>query len=169
MKLNILFRATECNGWPKLRFCIDNDVLLEHDFTSEIDLISLDLDLLDGDHELEIERYDKKDDNLIFIDGKIKRDQTVELLDFFVDNVKLPMDFKYQGTFYYRDQVVPSGLVWGPNGKFIWHFKTPIVSWIVDWKNQQDPEVIDLFVPHEKNREHILNLLDEFQQELDGK
>lgn len=166
--LSLNFRATDCCGWPKLRFCIDDDVLLEHAFSQELETVALELDLIDGAHVLEIERYDKQARNIVFVDNQILQDQTVELVQIAVDDVILPDLFKYQGTFYFHDQCVPSGLLWGPNGRWIWHFHTPLIRWLIDCKKTASGDVIDLFVPTKDNSRLILNQLAEFEKALNG-
>jgi len=164
--LTFKFRASEYNGWPKLRFCVDNDVLLEYDFDQEEGIVDLDLDLLDGEHILEIERYGKTTKNINFVDGKVLADQTVELLDIYIDNVKLAESFKFQGSFHYEGQEVQAGLLWGPNGKYFWNFQTPIIDWVVREKNRLREPTQDLITPGKPETEKVLKKLDEFEQAL---
>ena len=170
-KMNVLklkFQATNYNGWPKLRFCVDNDVLQEFDFVEEEGIVELELDLFDGEHTLEIERYGKTHNNINFVDGQVLADQIVELVDLYVDNVKLSTSFKFQGTFYFEDQIVPSGLLWGPNGKYIWKFQTPIIAWIVNEKNKVREPTQDLITPGKPETQKVYEKLDEFERLLDN-
>lgn len=164
--LKIKFCATNYNGWPSLRFCIDNDVLEEYTFDSADAEIELSLDLIDGEHVLEIERYGKTDHNVHFVDGKILADQQVELVDLYADNIKLPNFFKFQGIFYFNDQAVPYGLVWGPNGKYVWKFQTPIINWLVDQKNQTQEIIKDCITPGHPETQKVYDKLNEFEQVL---
>ena len=165
-KLAIAFTATEYNGWPSLRFCIDNDIQQEVEFTESTLLVTLDLDLLDGLHVLEIERYGKTDANVNFVNNKILADQTVTLVDFYIDDVQLPNIFKYQGTFFYNNCKIPSGLLWGPNGKFIWHFETPILDWAIHQRKKNTNHEIDLFGKEPEDINKLLQQLDEFESLL---
>ena len=70
--LKLHFSATECNGWPKLRFLIDLDQIEDVLIDSSDVLVSIPLDLLDGDHVLSIELYDKNPNNTI-VDQKTKQ------------------------------------------------------------------------------------------------
>jgi len=160
-QLTLAFEATECNGWPSLRFCIDHDIQQEITFSGPSAVVTLDIDLLDGVHELEIERYAKTNNNVVFVDNKILQDQLVTLTDIYVDDVKLPDMFKYSGTFYYHDQAVKSGTIWGPNGKYIWSFETPLLNWLISQRKKGSDTVVDLFNPD--NTQQLLNDLAKFK------
>lgn len=155
--LTFKFSAVESMGWPKLRFCIDNDVLLEYDFDKETAQIELPLDLIDGDHVLEIERYGKTDQ---------QENQAVTLEDIYIEDVRLPDWFKSSGTFYFFDQAIPSGLIWYPNGKYILNFSTPIINWFVDQRLEKWGPIESLFNPSESNKQKLYQTLDQFEQEL---
>jgi hypothetical protein len=158
--LTLKFNASECNGWPKIRILIDNDIIQEHEFDQEMTTIDVPLDLLDGEHVLEIERYDKTDNNIVFIDGVILKDQSVALLDLYVDGVKLPDMFKYDGKFYYNDLESPSVLVWGPNGVWRWQFATPLLENLLDRKNA-GVDSPSLVIP---NRDNVTKLFDQINE-----
>ena len=161
--LRLKFLATEHNGWPKIRFVIDNDVIQEYEFTEESADVELEIDLLDGDHVLEIERYGKTDSNVLFVDGQILKDQSVTLVDMFVDNVQLPDLFKYSGKFCYNDVEIPSSTVWGPNGKWLWKFKTPLLTFLIDYKNAGVTSP-DLVIPNSGNIDELLWEVRKFKQ-----
>jgi len=164
--LKLTFLATEYNGWPKIRICIDNDILQEYDFDQNTGTVDLELDLLDGEHTLEIERYGKTNNNINYIDGQVLADQTVELVDIFVDNVKLPEIYKLQGSFHYDNQILQSTLLWGPNGKYIWRFQTPIIKWLIDKKNSTQEAIQDIITPGKPETEKIHRMLDDFERYL---
>lgn len=134
--LRLKFSATECNGWPKLKFYIDDDLYEDFIFKSPNAEIELPLSTLDGEHELSIELYDKTNNNTIIIDSKIISDQTVTLDKIFVDNVEVPNFIKYKGIHYYHGQEHIQSLTWGPNGVWKLKFRTPIISWILDEKEK---------------------------------
>jgi len=156
--LKLHFLATECNGWPKLRFFIDLDQIEDIFFDSDTSMVSIPLDLLDGSHTLSIELYDKKPNNTI-VDQKnnILQDQIVELVDMYVDNIKLPDYFKYFGVYYYHDIPHPQSLVWGINGVWKWEFNSPIWTWLLDKKIEQSIKYSD---DPKKYKEH-LNIMQE--------
>ena len=164
--LKFHFRSTYYNGWPQLRFVIDNDVYLEHDIIKAEEFVELDFDLFPGDHELEIERYGKTDAHLNFQNGQILDDQTIELIDIYFDDIKLPDYVKYSGVFCYNKQETPSALFWGPNGIFRIGFKTPFLEWIIDQQRSKQ-KVIDLF--DYSNKARLSELLNQYENMLDEK
>jgi len=158
--LTLQLQASECNGWPKIRILIDNDIIQEYEFDQETATIHVSLDLMDGEHVLEIERYGKTNDNIVFVDGQILKDQSVTLVDMYVDGVKLPDLFKYDGKFCYNDLELPSVLVWGPNGGWTWKFATPLLENLIDRKNA-GVDSPSLVIP---NRDNVTKLLDQIQE-----
>ena len=161
--LTLHLQATDCRGWPKIRIVIDNNIIQEYDFDQDTAVIEIPLDLLDGDHVLEIERYGKTDQNIVFMDGKILQDQVVTLVDMYVDNVKLPEMFKYDGKFCYNNLELPSVLVWGPNGVWSWKFTTPLLENLIDRKNAgvTSPSLV---VPNRDNVNELLDQIEKFKQ-----
>jgi len=134
-QLTLKFKATPCNGWPKLKFLIDFDLIEEYHFNSFDGEISIPIDLLDGAYLLNIELFDKTEKNTIVdTTGKITEDQKVELVDIYIDNVKLPNFYKWMGVYRFNDQEYPQSLCWGCNGIWTWPFQTPILTWVLDEK-----------------------------------
>jgi hypothetical protein len=168
--LKLQFCATECNGLPSLRFCINNDIQQEFTFTETESTVDLIINLLDGKHELEIERYGKTDNNtLIDSAGQILQDQTVTLVDMFLDGIKLPDRFKYSGVFHYNDQSIQSGLVWGPNGKYIFKFETPMITWVIQEQyHKQIDTSLEMFIPDAANAVKVLTELEKFENMING-
>lgn len=161
--LTLQLAATECHGWPRIRIVIDNDIIQEYDFDQPTVNLDIPLDLLPGDHVLEIERYGKTDHNIVFVDGKILQDQTVTLIDMYVDGVKLPEMFKYDSKFCYNDSELPSVLVWGPNGVWSWKFTTPLLENLIDRKNAgvTSPSLV---IPNRDNVDELLDQIEKFKQ-----
>ncbi len=161
--MTLEFTASHCEGWPKIRILIDNDIMHEHEFDQETAKIDIPIDLLDGDHLLEIERYGKTNLNIVFIDGKILQDQSVTLVDMFVDGIKLPEMFKYNSKFCYDNLELPSVLVWGPNGIWAWRFRTPLLQNLIDQRNVGaiSPSLI---IPTHDNETELLDQIDKFKK-----
>jgi len=162
-RLTLHLQATECNGWPKIRILIDNDIIQEYEFDQPMAVVEIPMDLLDGNHVLEIERYDKTDQNVVFVDGKILQDQTVILLDMYFDGVKLPEMFKYNSKFCYNDLELPSVMIWGPNGVWSWKFTTPLLENLIDCKNAgvTSPSLV---IPNRDNVAELLDQIDQFKK-----
>jgi hypothetical protein len=157
--LTLELQASECNGWPKIRILIDNDIIQEYEFDQEIATIDLSMDLLDGEHVLEIERYDKTNNNIVFVDGMILQDQSVTLLDLYVDGVKLPDMFKYDGKFCYNDLELPGVLDWGV---WTWKFAIPLLENLIDRKNA-GVDSPSLVIPNKDNVTKLLDQINEFK------
>ena len=156
-------QATECNGWPKIRILIDNDIIQEYEFDQATATVKIPMDLLDGDHVLQIERYGKTDGNVVFVNGEILQDQMVTLIDMYVDDVKLPEMFKYDSKFCYNNSELPSVLVWGPNGVWTWKFTTPLLENLIDRKNAgvSSPSLV---IPNQDNVTELLDQIDKFKK-----
>jgi len=132
--LAISFTATECNGWPRLKFLVDDDLIQDYEFTSDSALIKIPLDLLDGEHVLDIEFYGKTYNNTILVDNNIVKDQLVTLDTICIDNVPVPDFFKYQGLYIVGPTTKPRALTWGENGVWKLTFVYPIVDWLLELK-----------------------------------
>jgi len=162
--LRFCFKSENCNGWPQIRFIIDNDVHAEHAITQSFEYFDLSIDLLPGNHCLDIERYGKRiPDNIVYRDGQILQDQITTLTDIYLDNIKLPDMIKYSGIFKYDDHDVPGGLSWGPNGIWSLQFETPLLNWVIETKQKQQ-HVIDLL--DYESRASLIQKLEEFEQTI---
>ena len=139
--------ATEYNGWPKCKFYIDSDLIEDYTFTTGRAEITLPVDLLDGEHSLIIELYDKTSRNTKFENNQIVQDQLVTLENIYINNIKLPNAIKYFGVYKFNDQTIPQGLTWGCNGQWTWVFETPIVTWVLDKKIEENEKYNPPLVP----------------------
>ena len=137
--IKFTFKITECNGWPSVNIIIDNDLYEDHQFISEFEEIVVPIEVLDGDHLISIERHGKLTKNTIVNqDGTILKDQLIELLDIYVNDIKLPEWFTYLGTYTVNDTVYPQAKIWGGNGVWNWPFSTPLVTWVLDKKVEHE-------------------------------
>lgn len=134
--LTLIFSATQCNGWPKLKFYLDDDLYEDYTFTGSSATIELPISLIDGDHVLAVELYGKIASNTQIVDGVIVSDQTVTLEELQIDGVPAPSCIKYSGIHYYNNEPHPQSLVWGPNGIWKLDFKTPIINWVLEEKEK---------------------------------
>jgi hypothetical protein len=132
--LKLQFEAKECNGWPKLRFLIDDDLYQDFEFSQTIDSVEIPVDLLDGPHELRIDLHSKTHNNTIIVDDTIINDQLVTLTDIYVDNIRIPDFIKYKGTYCVDNNIFPQALTWGQNGFWLLNFEYPIINWILEIK-----------------------------------
>lgn len=165
--LRLHFKATECNGWPDIRIMFNGDVYEEVTLTQPEQFISVPLNLPIGKHVLEIERYGKTDNNLLFVDGKILNDQLVELVDIYIDDIKLGNLFKYKSaTFKHKDGEIQNGYLWGFNGTFSWSFEMPIIPWLVRVKQMIEDDNINLYIPGKHNLDELNRLLDKIENAI---
>lgn len=159
--------ATECSGWPWIRIRIDDTVHLEQQLTQEKNKIALDLNLPAGTHVLNIERFNKTDQNTMVDDhGNILQDQTVSLKNIWYDNVALPIDYLWQGEFCYNSKSHKSVLSWGPNGHWYWQFETPILPWLVNIKNNSRRQAFEILIPTTENIERLKTRIKQLQDEF---
>lgn len=162
-QLTLCFLSTHCNGWPKIRISIDNDIIEEVDIASEHTEVHVPIDLLHGPHTFYVERYGKQSCNIEFADDRILKDQTVTLTGMRVDDVCLPDMFLYRSKFCFDQQVISGGLTWGPNGVWLWEFESPLLTWLIDEKNQ-GAESPDMVIPGEKNLSSLKTTLEDFKK-----
>jgi len=160
------FLATECNGWPKIKFSINDSTILDHEFVSAEEKIVLPLELDPGSYTLNIERYGKTYDNCKVENNVIVQDQLVTLKEIFIDDVKLPNYIKYSGIFCFNNSEHPQSVDWGPNGIFKLPIGVPLVDWAIKEKINRSNPVMNLFVPLPADRERFVKNLNAFEQEL---
>jgi hypothetical protein len=168
MQLKLIFNATECNGWPKIRFFIDLDQIEDLTTDSNNIEVNIPIDLLDGEHNLDIELYGKKPINTIIDAQKnIIKDQIVELVDIYVDNIQLPTYFKYLGIYHYNNIAHPQALTWGINGIWKWSFTTPIIPWILEKKIEQKLKYSHDTKEYQQNLKLTQQKIKNFLREID--
>lgn len=141
--LSLVFSASQHNGWPKLKFYLDDDLYEDYTFTSSSAKIDIPLVLVDGEHELTIELYDKTYNNTKVVNDLIVEDQIVTLEQIQIGGVVVPDFVKYAGVYYTKEQTYPNGLTWGINGQWQLTFKTPFIDWILAEKNKFNSAVYD--------------------------
>lgn len=139
--LKLQFKAVESNGWPKLQFFVDNDLIEDFEFESSIAEVMIPIELIDGHHNLTIEIYGKTENN---------PDQSVELINMYVDDIQLPDMYKWLGVYEYNDIRLPQALSWHCNGFWSWEFKTPLVSWLIDKKIENTEKYNPPEITHEE-------------------
>lgn len=166
--LKLHLKAVDHNGWPSIRIMFDGDIYEEVTLNQPEQFIELPLNLPDGNHLLEIERYGKTDDNVLFVDGKVLKDQIVELVDIYVDNIKLGPLFKYNtnAVFKHKDGEIPNSYFWGFNGTFTWEFTMPIVDWLIKIKQTSEEDNLNLYIPHKKDTATLNTILAKLESSI---
>lgn len=136
--LTLSFSTTFCNGWPRLKFYIDNNLYQEFVAKSESCIISVPIDLVDGDHELVVELWGKTRLNTLVNNDVIIKDQLVTLDMMCIDGIQLPNLFKYIGVFDNGLSLQSPCVTWGQNGQWRWNFTTPCITWALKKINQEE-------------------------------
>jgi len=135
-KLTFACRASNHNGYPKIKLFLDGKELEPYDINQELFTIAVDLDHSDKHTVLIIERYGKTDQNVsVDSHGNIINDQYLEILDIKIDNVPVP-DFILNSIprFEFNDQCHVGSKFFGPNGIWTFEFKTPFIQYVLDQK-----------------------------------
>lgn len=167
-QLAFKFTATFSEAWPKLKFYVNDDLYHDYQFNQAEGYVSLPIDLLDGEHLLEIELYDKPINSTKIENGVIVQDQLVTLENMYIDNVCLPKIFIYSGRYEHIPDSI--AVTWGINGKWSFKFSTPLISWAMDFKNSLSEDhsktstVVSTY-SDQKNKK-ILAILDQIESEL---
>lgn len=133
--LTFAFKATCCNGWPKIKIFRDHTVIKNHQFSNEKETISIEIPNSRGNHLICVERFGKEDHNVVVSDGFIIEDQVVEIESIFINGVKLP-DFVINNhtEFKFADQVHKGSTYFGPNGTWSLKYYGSMVTWLLDRK-----------------------------------
>jgi hypothetical protein len=144
--LTLEFTATESLGWPKIKLYIDEDLYEDYIFQSDYAKVNVPLDLMDGPHTLKIELYDKHPNSTVLVDGNIVSDQTVTLMNLYVDDVLIPDLIKYKGNYVTPENTYPQALTWALNNAY-WelHFMSPFKTWVLDEKLNHNMKTGDLY------------------------
>jgi hypothetical protein len=133
--LTLKFRCIDCNGLPQARIKLNDEIILDHQFTSVEESHSINIDSVSGDHVLTVERYNKQSYNMILEDGNIVQDQILEIIDVQVDDTSIPEFVIYENCeFSWDTQVHAGSRYFGPNGVWTYRFSTPIITHILDLK-----------------------------------
>jgi hypothetical protein len=151
--LSLIFTASFCNGWPKIKVYLDEDLYQDYEFIKYAEIVDIPLDLLDGNHVLKIELYNKTNQNTKIEDGVITQDQLVTLENIKVDGVTIPKELLYKGRYVFNDVEPQQGLTWGINGYWSWNFQTPIIDWIIIQKNLNEDTQFDSLISQNYSEE----------------
>ena len=167
--LSLVFSTSFCNGWPKIKVYLDEDLYQDHEFIKDNEIVDIPLDLLDGLHTLKIELYNKSNQNTKVVDSIIVQDQLVTLESIKVDGVTVPKQFLYEGRYIYNDVEPCQGLTWGINGHWSWIFQTPIIDWIILQKKLIEDALTNSIISQnysEEKHQAILEHLDILETKL---
>lgn len=144
--LKIKFQCSKFKRWPKVKIFVDGDLLEEVHFTKKNEEVQMPLSLLDGEHLLEIEHFDKTNQDTEFHNGKILQDTRFEITNINIFDYDIPYTPLLNCNFIpewsrltkpnnMADQL-PQSRVVGPNGTWSFKFGTPIEEWIINQRRK---------------------------------
>ena len=152
--LKIDFKAWKYLAWPMVRIHVNGDLLEEKILDHPNVQVTIPLDLMEGDHLLEIEHFGKSSKNtLVDSKGKIIKDTKFVINKITINGYELPFNlirtcrFEADWSKFHRPTGMPDvfkqSCVVGPNG--FWHlpFCTPVEKWIIDSRRQERKESND--------------------------
>ena len=91
-----------------------------------------------ADCELVIEQFDKKPEDTVVVDGLIVKDRSFELDKIIIDGYNIE-ELIWESEFLANDGAVyKSCLFFGPNGKFVLKFTSPVLKWILKTRNDKN-------------------------------
>lgn len=167
-QLILKFNAVECNGWPKIRVLLDLDIFESYQFTTQQAELTLPIDLFDGEHLLSIEVYGKEHRNTILNStGDIVNDQLVSLTEMIVDGITLPDYYKWQGIYCDDLGEHPQSLTWGRNGTWKWEFATPLVTWLITKKIENEEKHNPPEISYEERLQIVRTKIKKIEEQLD--
>lgn len=137
--LTLHFKCTDCNGFPSAKILVDDQLVHDHKFSELQESLLVSLSVKPGDHVLTVERYNKQQQNFVFEDGKILKDQILEIVKLSVDGVDIPayvVDSNCE--FAYHDRVDAGSRYFGPNGVWTFKFQTPLIQYILDCRIEHE-------------------------------
>lgn len=146
--LKINFDCSKYRRWPKVKIFVDGDLLEEVAFSKKIECVEIPLSIIDGEHLLEIEHFDKSNDDTEVINDLISRDTKFEITNINLFEYDIPYTpllsckFVPDWSRLTRPEnfpdVLPRSRVIGPNGVWSFTFATPIENWIINQRRQQN-------------------------------
>lgn len=146
--LKINFECYKFKHWPKVKIFVDGDLLEEVYFTKKYEEVKMPLSLLEGEHLLEIEHFDKTNQDTEFYNGDILQDTKFEISNINIFDYDIPYtpllscNFVPEWSKLTRPKNFPKELpqsrVVGPNGIWSFKFATPIEDWIINQRRKQN-------------------------------
>ena len=167
-KLTFCFNATQVKSWPKIKIFIDEVVVHDHCFSQSQELVDVFVELPDGHHTLQIERYGKTAENINFdsVNNVIIEDQTLELTKICIDDILLPVLFLYEGVWHWENHTEPRALFWGPNGHWTWKFDTPVIPWAISFNRIHQDAHGDMLTPYIDDLRLIYKYIDQLEKAI---
>lgn len=133
--LTFKLRSQFCNDWPKFKIFIDQQQQIDYQCSDEFTEIKLKIPDNEGPHSIELHRYGKDHQHMIFQDNTVVQDQVLEIVEIYINNVQVPDYVLDKHTeFTFQDQVHTGSRYFGPNGIWRWKYSGSLVTWCLDQK-----------------------------------
>ena len=121
------FHAHECNGWPKARIRVADQVVA--DFHIEQTYADIGIEFAAGG-PITVERYGKEPWM-----QTATQDQMLEIIDVLVDGVPIPRNILTDlCKFEWHGSTDAGSLLFGPNGTWTLDVHAPILTYLLDYK-----------------------------------
>tara|TARA_Y100001937_G_scaffold61578_1_gene84314 strand:+ start:1725 stop:2285 length:561 start_codon:yes stop_codon:yes gene_type:complete len=144
--LKINFECFKYKRWPKVKIFVDGDLLEEVHFSQQYEDVQMPLSVLEGEHLLEIEHFDKNNNDTQYVNGEILQDTKFEIKNINIFDYDIPHSPLLSCNFVpewsrltrpknFADQL-PQTRVVGPNGIWSFRFCTPIEDWIINQRRK---------------------------------
>ena len=157
--IKISFINHKFRRYPKVKIFVDGDLLEEKSFTKSEETISIPVDLLDGNHILEIEHFDKTNKDTEFKDDKILRDTKFTIKNVSICSYDIPYTFFLNCSFKpdWHNLTKPNNfpnelkqsLTVGPNGVWTLNFTTPVDDWLINERKKQTLHSLEKMVTYD--------------------
>lgn len=134
MNIKLKFKnINDCNGLPKVKVILGNQVLYDGLVKPEI---SVDTDNTENCN-LDIKHYGKNPNtDCIVENGTIVKDRNFELDTIIIDNYDIE-ELKWQSVYVTEDNdVLEKCLFFGKNGVYHLKFYSPVLKWMLDTRHQ---------------------------------
>ena len=139
--LEIIFKNTKVNRFPKIKIYIDEDLLEEIHFEHAVEYINIPIAQDNGPHQLRIENFGKTSNDTDFAEGKIIQDTTFTIEKLKIDGFEIPDDMLLKCVFYPNwsnldkpsnfPDLLPQCRTIGPNGEWTFDFELPVEDWLI--------------------------------------
>ena len=91
--IEISFNNQKFLRYPKVKIFIDGDLLEEKTFEKQKETVTIPVDMIDGDHLLEIEHFDKTNRDTEYKNGEILRDTKFTIEKINICSYDIPYSF----------------------------------------------------------------------------
>ena len=125
--IKVTLSGTYWKDKPRAKVSVDNIVIFDDEVADEID-VKWSGELAEGDHKLVVELHSKDKYQTVLEDGKIVKDQLLNIEDVTFDDISIGNLKHSLSTYDHGANCVNLGV----NGCWKLKFKTPIYIWLLE-------------------------------------